>query len=110
MCALTANNKHQDYCGCVSLLQLHFSEECLARGWIVTEPPTPSLVRWVAAARVCEALWSWVRVRSSVCLNDIDCDRQAQKVRGVKSASGCGNDTFRICERWENPCKGQPGT
>ena len=25
-------------------------------------PPTPSLVLWVAAARVCEALWSWVFV------------------------------------------------
>ena len=34
---------------------MHFSEECLARGWTVTEPPNPFSGARVAEARVCEA-------------------------------------------------------
>ena len=60
----------QDNCGCVSHFSMHFSE-WLARGWTVTELPTPSLVRWVAVARVCEDFcglgYCGTRVRSSVC-------------------------------------------
>ena len=51
--------------------KFHFSVECLARVWTVAEPLTASLVRWVAAARVCKAVcFSGIcgtRVRSFVC-------------------------------------------
>ena len=54
--ALTMNTIH--CCGCVSLLQLHFSVECPARGWIVAEPSQPRpLGRGRLVARVCGGLF-----------------------------------------------------
>ena len=38
---------------------MHFSVECVARRWTVTEPTAPTLVRRVVEARVCEALRDW---------------------------------------------------
>ena len=106
-----ANNVQNIKTTVVVSLPLHFSEECLARGWTVTEPPTPSLVRWVAAARVCEALWSWVfMVRGSghPCVKRHWLWPIGSEVWAVKSASGRVR-TSRLCWQWKKHCMGQSG-
>ena len=103
MRALTTNSEPQDHCACVSPLQLHFSEECLAPGWTVTEPHTTSLVRWVAAARVSEALslgYSWYEGQV-ICVSNATLTATI-RLKGVgfqKCLWLCRNVTFRLCER-----------
>ena len=80
--------------GCVSPSTMHFSVECLARGWTVTEPLTPSLVRWVVAAWVCENMWSWVfvvRGSGHVCQTTLIVTNRLTGVGSHKCFRPCGN-------------------
>ena len=45
---------------------MHFSVECVAHGWTVTEPTTAKSVRWVVEARVCDAMWEGEHVATRV--------------------------------------------
>ena len=97
-CVRSQRAKHQDYCGCASLPTTHFSLNDLHAGGPL--PSAPSLVRWVAAALVCETVWSWVfvvRGLSHVCQTTLTVTNRLKGVGSRKCHRPCENVTFRLC-------------
>ena len=80
---------------------MHFSVECLARGWTVTEPPTPvSCLVGGSVSGVREYVVLGVggtRVKSSVCQTTVTVTNRPKGVGSRKCLMPCETATFRLC-------------